>query len=75
MERRCRTCDIIILGSLNGDYTNYFGYCMKCYNNHICLFCKKPKVPIGTDRANGKRIHSDWDSRMYHKKCWKLIQR
>ena len=36
-----------------------------------CLDCNRPLVVIGTDRKNGKRHHSDWLRRRYHKKCWK----
>lgn len=36
-----------------------------------CQYCDKPLVSIGTARENGKRTHSDWDTRKLHKKCWK----
>jgi hypothetical protein len=38
-----------------------------------CLCCQGRLVSIGTSRANGKRTHHDWDSREFHKKCWKDI--
>ena len=36
-----------------------------------CIKCKKPLKAIGTARSNGKKTHSDWASREYHKKCFK----
>ena len=36
-----------------------------------CEYCDKPLVAIGTARGNGKSSHGDWDTRKYHKKCWK----
>ena len=38
-----------------------------------CEYCDKPLVAIGTARGNGKRCHSDWDTRKYHKKCMKYV--
>lgn len=36
----------------------------------LCKSCGRKIVPIGSSRVNGK-WHSDWDTREYHKKCWK----
>ena len=38
-----------------------------------CEYCDRPLVKIGKARANGKD-HIDWDSRRYHKKCFKELQ-
>ncbi len=38
-----------------------------------CLKCHKPLKSIGTSRKNGKP-HADWDTREYHKCCWKIIK-
>ena len=42
-----------------------------------CQMCKRPLVLIGIERENGKFIRNrngkDWDSRKYHKKCYKDI--
>ena len=40
-----------------------------------CEYCDKPLVAIGTARGNGKRSHSDWDTRKYHKKCMKYVNK
>ena len=37
-----------------------------------CLSCQKSLVPVGNERANGKR-HDDWKTRQYHKKCFKEL--
>lgn len=42
-------------------------------NEKYCQLCFKHKVPIGNSRKGGKE-HNDWESRKYHKKCWKEIQ-
>lgn len=34
-----------------------------------CEYCRKKLVPIGNARKNGK-LHRDWNTRKYHKKCW-----
>ena len=39
-----------------------------------CVSCKKKLVVIGTARKNGVQHHGDWESREYHKKCWKDIK-
>ena len=39
-----------------------------------CLECGKPLKSIGTARKNGKTSHGDWETREYHKKCWKELQ-
>ena len=38
----------------------------------VCLKCGKKLVPVGSSRVNGK-AHDDWDTRRYHKKCWKTL--
>ena len=38
-----------------------------------CEYCDGPLVKIGKARANGKD-HIDWESRRYHKKCFKELQ-
>ena len=43
------------------------GYCKHCNSS-------RAMPPIGHDRVNGAD-HPDWDSRLYHKKCWKEIQK
>lgn len=42
--------------------------------NKKCEYCDKPLVSIGRERANGKRSHGDWETRKYHKKCWKQMK-
>ena len=37
---------------------------------NFCNECMKPLVAIGYSRSNG-RPHADWESRQYHKRCWK----
>ena len=37
----------------------------------LCFSCMKRLVSIGTSRKNGKRSHKDWNTREFHKKCWK----
>lgn len=37
-----------------------------------CKECGKTLLPIGNARKNGK-CHGDWDTREYHKKCFKQI--
>lgn len=41
----------------------------------LCLRCFKHLQKIGHARKNGARHHGDWDSREYHKACWKAMQR
>ena len=41
------------------------GYCFEC--------CTKLR-PIANRRANGVMHHEDWDSREFHKKCWKKLK-
>jgi hypothetical protein len=36
----------------------------------LCKRCNKALVNIGDKRINGKD-HKDWETRIYHKKCWK----
>jgi hypothetical protein len=38
----------------------------------LCTRCDKPLVPVGDRRKGGTRRHFDWDTREFHKKCWKL---
>ena len=35
-----------------------------------CRRCDKKLVPIGQSRKN-RAAHQDWDTRRYHKRCWK----
>ena len=41
-----------------------------------CKLCQKTLVSIWllliNSRANGKKHHKDWNTREYHKKCYKL---
>ena len=37
-----------------------------------CKLCQKTLVAIGLSRENGKKHHKDWNTREYHKKCYKL---
>ena len=47
--------------------------CKNCY----CEYCGKRLQAIGNQRKNGKKFSkngsNDWDSRKYHKKCFKAI--
>lgn len=38
----------------------------------LCKHCGKHLVAIGMRRSNGKN-HIDWSNRIYHKKCWRII--
>ena len=40
-----------------------------------CKLCDKTLVPLADRRKGGTRRHNDWDTRPYHKKCWKLMHR
>jgi hypothetical protein len=40
-----------------------------------CKLCDKTLVPLADRRKRGTRRHNDWDSRPYHKKCWKQLRR
>ena len=40
--------------------------------NKLCRECFKPLVPVGYARANGS-AHADWESRKFHKRCWKEL--
>jgi hypothetical protein len=40
-----------------------------------CKLCDKTLVPIADRRKRGTRRHWDWDTRQYHKKCWKQMRR
>lgn len=42
--------------------------------NKKCEYCGGTLVAIGRERANGKRSHDDWETRRYHKKCWKEMK-
>tara|TARA_R100000388_G_scaffold69134_1_gene49971 strand:+ start:64 stop:252 length:189 start_codon:yes stop_codon:yes gene_type:complete len=35
-----------------------------------CKYCDKPLRAFGKERKNGKS-HDDWETREYHKKCFK----
>lgn len=39
-----------------------------------CLHCKASLRLIGRERLNGKDSFKDWDSRRYHKACYKIIK-
>jgi hypothetical protein len=41
-------------------------------NNKICLHCGIKMPVIGSNRTNGAD-HDDWETRMFHKKCFKEI--
>lgn len=41
-------------------------------DNKICLECNKKMPVIGTNRINGAN-HDDWNSRKFHKLCYKDI--
>lgn len=43
---------------------------MYCNTKKLCYKCKRKLVPIGDARENGAG-HKDWNTRHYHKKCWK----
>ena len=36
-----------------------------------CVKCGKKLRPIGTSRSNGNIKYNDWETRKYHKACWK----
>ena len=38
-----------------------------------CAECGKPMPKVGSARANGAN-HADWQSRKFHKSCWKAMQ-
>ena len=38
-----------------------------------CWKCGGKLIPIGTSRRNGA-CHDDWEERILHKQCWKLIK-
>ena len=40
-----------------------------------CKECGRSLCAIGNDRKNGKKNSLDWDSRQYHKKCYKELLR
>ena len=44
-----------------------------------CEYCGRHLRKIGIERTNGKPINNgtgkDWESRKYHKGCWKKIKR
>lgn len=41
----------------------------------VCEMCGGHLVVIGRDRKNGSRRYKDWDTRKFHKKCWKRIMK
>jgi hypothetical protein len=71
----CRRCDFLTV----------LGYGTKktlCNDNNgvgcqcelppgYCFECGTKLRPIANRRANGVMHHEDWDSREFHKKCWK----
>jgi hypothetical protein len=79
-EGRCATCAI----------AKFSGKEMECIRIHKkdtenrelesrglalrwCAHCHRRLVPVGDGRLNG-RAHGDWNSRRYHKKCWKILK-
>ena len=62
----------------------YKGHCMSCdiarwsgwKGPGFCYYCHSTGrlPPIGNARANGA-LHDDWDSRLYHKKCWQRLKK
>ena len=42
--------------------------------NKKCLHCNRAMVAIGDKRANGG-MTNEWETRKYHKKCFKEIRR
>ena len=68
----CKDCGFQIPKWVANIYKNR---CMHCHVGSVCVYCRKPKVPIGTSRVGGKQNHIDWDNRLYHKKCWKFLKR
>lgn len=36
----------------------------------ICEWCGKHLVIFGMLRENGKKTHTDWETRDQHKQCW-----
>jgi hypothetical protein len=40
----------------------------------LCWKCGKHMQPIGTARKHGKKTHSDWKTRIFHKKCWTKVK-
>ena len=41
--------------------------------SRVCQHCQKPLRMIGVQRKNGKELYKDWNSRKWHKKCYKKI--
>ena len=39
-----------------------------------CRACFRYMPPIGTSRANGAAWHDDWETREYHKTCWRAMK-
>jgi hypothetical protein len=68
----CKTCQVEIPDWFAEIYK---GRCMNCHVASVCVYCKKPKVPIGVSRRGGKQSQCDWDDRMYHKKCWLFLKK
>ena len=40
----------------------------------LCCRCGGHLQRIGTARRNGAQHHGDWETRLYHKACWKAMQ-
>ena len=36
----------------------------------MCEWCGRHLVIFGDVRENGKKKHTDWESRTHHKQCW-----
>lgn len=48
---------------------NYYIRCLYTIDM-LCKLCNKKLVLIGSKRKGGA-AHADWNTRKYHKKCWK----
>ena len=42
-------------------------------DKRYCEYCGKCLKAIGHNRKNGRGNYNDWESRKYHKKCYKSI--
>ena len=54
-----------------GELTERQLYEKEMTKNKNCTICDLPLTAIGNSRKNGKN-HDDWESRVFHKKCWVL---
>ncbi len=67
----CFDCDFTMWRC--GLYRKGDEYKKRLNSQSYCQLCFKKKQPIGSSRVNGAP-HDDWESRKYHKKCWKKIK-